>query len=670
MSTNSHTPNFGPIGKEVYERTYSRIKHDGSNEIWEETVLRVVTGNCDLVSDISPVSDDERHKLYNEILNFNLMPAGRHLWVSGVPDRQFLFNCHVAGWTQDYTDHVAFVMDELMKGGGIGANYSGDLLEKVLTVKLPKSLGFYCDKNHPDFEEIVAEAHVDTVFPLPTDFTKHVQKDKYIIKLADSRQGWVDGLRAIVNGQFADCDLMIDISNIRSYGKAIEGFGGTASGPLPLVLALGDIYKCLHYADGEIRTEVALNVDHIIAACVIAGNVRRSARMSIVHWNDPFINEFIKLKQHDGVHWSTNISVEVDKDFWRAVESGSLTAIQLLRDITEAMVLNGEPGIYNSSYGSEDENTILRATNPCGEIALEDWENCNLGHVNLAHCESQEQFIERAKLMTRFLMRATFGDITNPLQQNVVDDNRRIGVGVYGAQEWILNQFSIALSELERSPGTYQVTKALQECYYAVQAEALDYAFELDINIPIKLTTVAPTGTISQLSGHTSGIHPVYAKRYIRRVRYGKDDPAIQQAQQAQNVYSIEDDKNTANTTIVAFKCVDPILARVFDIELVESVDELSIREQLFVQQLFQQYWADNAVSYTCNIDPNINSEELYMALKEFGPYLKGTTVFPDSSRAQQPIERIYELESDDDIDMQIESDTTQDCVNGVCPVK
>jgi Ribonucleotide reductase alpha domain len=85
-------PKFGPIGKEVYERTYRRVKSDGEFEVWEDTVRRVIAGNTGLV-DEKFIEDKEREKLFDLIFNFKAIPAGRHLWVSGVPGRQFLLNC-------------------------------------------------------------------------------------------------------------------------------------------------------------------------------------------------------------------------------------------------------------------------------------------------------------------------------------------------------------------------------------------------------------------------------------------------------------------------------------------------------------------------------------------------------------------------------------------------
>ena len=44
---------------------------------------------------------------------------------------------------------------------------------------------------------------------------------------------------------------------------------------------------------------------------------------------------------------------------------------------------------------------------------------------------------------------------------------------------------------------------------------------------PIKYTAIAPTGTISLLSGDTFGISPVFAQHYHRRIRYALNDPAL-----------------------------------------------------------------------------------------------------------------------------------------------
>ena len=164
-------PDWGPIGQQVYERTYSRRKPDGSHEQWHETVARVVHGNCDLVPG---VPNEERERLIELIESFKIMPAGRHLWVSGVPGRQYLFNCHRAGWTERLADHFTFAFEELMRGGGVGANYSEAPSYRPTHVDL--HLG--CRSSHDDLQETEEAAGGLTISPSTWE------------RVADSREGW------------------------------------------------------------------------------------------------------------------------------------------------------------------------------------------------------------------------------------------------------------------------------------------------------------------------------------------------------------------------------------------------------------------------------------------------------------------------------------------------
>src|SRR5690606_9180045 len=88
-------PAWGPHGKEVYERTYSRTKADGTNETWWDTVVRVVEGNLALGKPDAELKG-EREDLIDLLYNFKVIPAGRHLWTTGVAGRQFPRNCWVS----------------------------------------------------------------------------------------------------------------------------------------------------------------------------------------------------------------------------------------------------------------------------------------------------------------------------------------------------------------------------------------------------------------------------------------------------------------------------------------------------------------------------------------------------------------------------------------------
>ncbi|WP_227133554.1 adenosylcobalamin-dependent ribonucleoside-diphosphate reductase [Halorubellus salinus] len=155
-------------------------------------------------------------------------------------------------------------------------------------------------------------------------------------------------------------------------------------------------------------------------------------------------------------------------------EELSVPAEALWEDVIEGAHENGEPGVIylervnkKHSFDVEEhpEHRIL-ATNPCGEQPLEEYEACNLGHINLstladldapdwrvwydehgddyADLESAvdaflddavdfEEFDRRIDLGTRFLENVvTMSDFPVPKIEEKVREMRKIGLGVMG----------------------------------------------------------------------------------------------------------------------------------------------------------------------------------------------------------------------------------------------
>jgi ribonucleoside-triphosphate reductase len=652
-------PEWGPNGREVFERTYARTKTDGTPESWEDTATRVVAGNIALVPE-EFIEPGEPEALYDLIHSFGAIPAGRHLWTSGVPGRQFVRNCHRAGWGPSLSSHFRFTFDELMKGGGVGANYSTSYLEDLPPVAGEVTVFFALARPHPDYAEVTATEGVTLTTPLLETWSS-----THHFHVPDTREGWADALGFVIDTATRPGHhvLVIHLDDVRPRGSVIRGFGGTASGPGPLAQALVRSADVLAGACGRaLRPLEAMSLDHAVAQCVVAGNIRRSARMSILHWNDPSIFEFIQCKADHADHWTTNISVEVDMAFFDGLSLGEPHALQVFDQVTESMLHNGEPGFYNSARASIGETGDVRATNPCGEIALEPWESCNLGHVNLAAFgPDTDGALAAFRLMARFLVRATFADLTDSRQAEVEDRNRRIGVGVFGFQEWI-GEMGLRYSEAPDSP---EVVAALTRFRSAAIEAADSYADDLGIPRPVKHTTVAPTGTVAKLPGATEGIHPVYARHYERRVRYAASDPKL--AALALD-HDVEDCIYSPDTKVVVFHVRDAILDRV-DPALVEQADELSVDDLLAVQRMVQAAYADNAVSFTANVDPDLPLEELRDALRRHLPFLKGTTIMPDASRPQSPYTRIsaedYARAQDHEVGQSFD-----ECATGACPVR
>ncbi|MBM4592644.1 ribonucleoside-triphosphate reductase, adenosylcobalamin-dependent [Rhodococcus hoagii] len=669
--------NFGPTGQLVYERTYSRTKPDGTKETWPETVRRVVDGNLGLV-DARYHSAGEREALIEMMEEFKILPAGRHLWASGVKGRQYLFNCHVSHWGAKPSEHFQFTFEQLMRGGGVGANYSNKYLDQYGPVQHSLKVEVVCDPEHPDYQALKDEGLLSS---------RYDSEWAGAFEVEDSREGWSAALVDIIDTHYraevVNFHRVYDVSRVRGSGARLKTFGGRASGPVPLARMLNTVSLILSNLEGAKLDGIsAMEIDHALAECVVSGGNRRSARMAIMHWADPQIEEFIRVKTATASHWTTNISVETDQEFWDDLADGEAKAEKVLDLMAGGMLLNGEPGFWDSSYSNQGEPDPVVATNPCGEIALTPWENCNLGHVNLAAFVDRDGYMDyfgllRAhRLVTRFLIRATYGDVEDPKQAEVLARNRRIGVGHLGVASFLAKR-GIRYSD---APSKSDFPEMLSRLADQVEAEARRFAHQLRIPVPVKMRTVAPTGTIAKMPGVSEGIHPIFAKHFIRRVRMSLVDPdqvRMVEDYRAQG-YKVEDDIYATNTAVVEFPTKDSLVADVEELfgeegadRIVQAADDLSLSEMLEFQAMYQTFWADNAVSYTANIDASAYTvQDVKDVILDIGPRLKGATVFPDASMPQSPYERLTKAEYEAATNKTVADGIDEDCATGACPVR
>lgn len=670
-------PKWGPSGEEVYNRTYARTLPDGARENWAQTVRRVVAGNLALVygDDEDKWTEsihDEAAEMCGYIYSFAILPAGRHLWASGVKGAQHIQNCWVAP-TDDLVTHARFMMMQLMSGGGVGSRYGLDAHNFWPPTK-PLQLHLVCDDSHPDHAALL-EAGV-----LSTEYGNEWTGAYPVI---DSREGWADALCDLV-GTFYRTEVrhsnrVYDLAHIRPAGARLKSFGGTASGPVPFARMLHDVASVLNRSAATRHHLSGLDVmaiDHAIASAVVAGGVRRSARMSIMPWSDPEVFRFIDAKSLTDSHWTTNISVAIDDAFLASAEKEDTQARRVLDAVIGGMLKNGEPGLFNQDLANVKELGRVMATNPCGEIALEPYEPCVLGQINMEYFTGGDMEREAADmvrahmLLTRFLIRATFADTNFAESRRIMDRNRRIGLGHTGIAGY-LARMGVKYSEASDSPGLEMLLVGLKR---AVDQAAADYAFELRIPQPIKRTAIAPTGTISKLPGCTEGIAPIFGRYYIRRMRFSKTNPdqAVRIEELRALGYEVEDDLYAADTAVVSFPMEDVLLGKVTKPEVVEDQDEVSLDSRLAFQEMYQRCFADNAVSNTVTLDPARTSvREVRGALLRWMPSLKGVTIFPWVSRPQSPYEKISKEEFDS-MTAPKGTDTSNDeeCATGACPVR
>ncbi|MFC8099411.1 ribonucleoside-triphosphate reductase, adenosylcobalamin-dependent [Streptomyces sp. NPDC057363] len=659
----------------VFKRTYSRVKPSGEQETWEETITRVVDGNMSLVAP-RYIEDGERDSLLELLRTFKVLPAGRHLKSSGV-NNFALNNCWAAGWNPGKPEeHFTFSLLRLAEGGGVGSNYSSRYLTDFPDVAVPVEVHIVCDPLHADYLDLVEAGLISTEY-------SHEWTGAY--EVGDSREGWAEALGDLVRTSMDPYTVhqarVYDVTRVRPKGAPLKQFGGTASGPLPFGLMLkqvGAVLKRVSRLDGRLNGLDAMDIDHSIAQCIISGGVRRSARMSIMHWNDPLIENFLAVKASGG-HWTTNVSVEIDDAFISALDDPKSRAGLVFRRIAEGMLRNGEPGIWNSSLTAVGEVDGTFTTNPCGEATLTPWEPCNLGSVNLGAFVDDRygtldyEGLENAhRLLTRYLIRATFAEVADPKSAEAIAKYRRIGVGHFGFADYLVKsgiKYSQASSQ-------WTVRWMLEDMAAAVDEAAIQYANTLRIPVPIKSRVIAPTGTTSKLAGVSGeATHPPFAGHFIRRIRFSDLEPSevAQVEEYRRKGYHVEPDNNAANTSIVSIPTKDPLVS--VPGNAFQHAGDLELEDMLNVQAMYQELWADQAVSYTINVDPKkYTADDLAGALKPYLPKLKGTTVFPEMSFDQPPYERITKDEYEAliaNIRDDESTDTSYDeiCASGACPI-
>jgi len=307
----------------------------------------------------------------------------------------------------------------------------------------------------------------------------------------------------------------------------------------------------------------------------------------------------------------------------------------------------------------------------CGEIFLEDGESCNIGSVDLAAYGQDDDGAEEGfRLMARFLIRATLIEPYQKLTAVVESRNRRIGVGFLGLQGWAAGH-GVRYSDIPKSA----VLRAkLERFRKAIREEADAYCDELGIARCIKVTAIAPNGTISQLGGTQPGLHAILARYAWRRVRYTLGDPRISDG--LDRGLSVEPCIYADNTAVIRYPLRDVILDQHPE-HLVQQVSDVTLDDQLavlhFVTDSFCSGTDGNAVSFTANLDRDAlgSWEEAARRIRFWLPKVKGLTVFPSESRPQSPYEVITRAEYETAAHgVDFTGSVEIECASGACPIR
>ncbi len=487
----------------------------------------------------------------------------------------------------------------------------------------------------------------------------HQVQNCLLLSCEDSREGWADlGWRA-ETGLLSGAGTGVYWGNIRANGMPVKRTGGTASGPVPKMIATNEQGRA-----------------------AVQGGDRRAAIWAGLPWWHGDVFTFMDAKRWPDYIKAqklidpsipapldmTNISVCLDDEFFDAYEGRYVAEIngqicapdgstwfdwanRVYWHAIDGMTQTGEPGFSVDLGDKRDE----KLRNPCCEVvSADDSDICNLGGLVLSRFTDPNEFEKAVRLGALFLTAGSvYSDVPYPKVAEVREKNRRLGLDLLGVHEFLLMR-----GLKYGSDDAFEALEPFMERYERALEFAWDCQDSAGVTRSIAATSGAPTGTRGIAAETTTGWQTVTATAYKRSVITSKAHTS---------------DERTEHYVI------DPTVARLIRegyISVSDSVeDSYSLAEdyeRVFKMQAYAQSHTDQAISMTVNLphvmkDPHertVFGETLYTYL----PKLRGITVYPNGAIAGQPITPCSLEEAVAANSLEV-SEVEDKCASGVCGI-
>ena len=583
----------------IHVSRYSRwLEEKGRRETWVETVDRYINFMKNHL--VKNYGYDENNvkfaQVRDAILNHKVMPSMRAMMTAGPAlerDNIAAYNCSfIAVDSLRAFDEAMYI---LMNGTGVGFS-----VEQKYVANLP----------------VIAEEFY------PTNTT---------IVVEDSKLGWAKAFKELIGllttGQIPEWDM----TRVRPSGARLKTFGGRASGPEPLNDLFNFTVETFKIAKGRrLKPIEAHDLMCKIGEVVVVGGVRRSALISLSNLDD-----FEMAKAKSGQWWEQEPQRALANN--SAVYNAKPNVAQFLREwrnLYESK--SGERGIYNmdsvrkhiDKFGRRDSSKVA-GTNPCGEILLRPNQFCNLTEVVIDANDTVDDLFDKVRIATILgtwqSTLSNFKYIRKSWKDNT-EEERLLGVsltGIFGSK---------LTGTLHKNLATM-----LDEMRGIAVSVNMDEADILGIEKSAAITTVKPSGTVSQLTGVSSGIHPWYSKHYIRTVRADNKDPLTAFLKDF-GVPNEPDVMKPDATTVFSFPIAAPKNAVV--------TEDLSAIEHLEVWKVYRTHWTEHNPSVTINVKEDEWVDVAAWVYNNFD-HIGGVSFLPASEHSykQAPYQPISEQE-------------------------
>lgn len=533
---------------------YARwVEEENRRETWAETVDRYTDFMADYVGKNYNYKMNKK-EIRSAILNHEVMPSMRSLMTAGPA----LERDHVAGYNcsliaVDSPRAFDEAMYVLMCGTGVGFTVEAEYISQLPVVN------------------------------------EHFEDSETILVIGDSKAGWARGLRELIAMLYAGQIPSWDTSGVRPAGARLKTFGGRASGPEPLEELFEFVVGVFRGAAGRrLQPVEAHDIMCKIGEVVVVGGVRRSAMIS-----GSDLGDFNMAKAKSGKWWETSPHRRLANN--SAVYNVQPSIGQFLTEWSHLWESqSGERGIFNkegnrkhaSSNGRRDGSKVA-FTNPCGEILLRPNQFCNLTEVVVRPDDTLYSLKEKVRIA------ATMGTIQSSLVnfkylRKVWKDNceeeRLLGVSLTG---------QMGHKILNGSAGHEQTAEWLDELRQVAIDTNAKVADKMGINHSAAITTVKPSGTVSQLTQVSSGMHYWHSPYYIRTVRADNKDPLTTFLQDV-GIPNEPDVMSPETSVVFSFPIAAPETA--ISGRTVSAIDHLNL------WKIYKKHWTEHNPSITVTV--------------------------------------------------------------------